>query len=259
MSSFTLQGSAYITGAGSGIGRAVAHAFVKNGVSQIALGDINEQTAQETADQLKSINKDVNAIAIQVDVANEDSVKASIETATAAFGRIDFAVNNAGINGPLGLASDVSFEDWKKTIDINLSGVWLCQRAEITQMLLQEPVSTRQYRGAIVNVSSMLGINGIWSETPPTAYSACKHGIVGLTKTDANTVASKGIRINAICPGFVSTPILKLALDMGYMDEQIAATPMKRVATPEEVADGIVFLVSPASSFMTGSALVMDG
>jgi NAD(P)-dependent dehydrogenase (short-subunit alcohol dehydrogenase family) len=116
----------------------VAHAFVKNGVSQIALGDINEQTAQETADQLKSINKDVNAIAIQVDVANEDSVKASIETATAAFGRIDFAVNNAGINGPLGLASDVSFEDWKKTIDINLSGVWLCQRAEITQMLLQE-------------------------------------------------------------------------------------------------------------------------
>jgi NAD(P)-dependent dehydrogenase (short-subunit alcohol dehydrogenase family) len=116
----------------------VAHAFVKNGVSQIALGDINEQTAQETANQLKSINKDVNAIAIQVDVANEDSVKASIETATAAFGRIDFAVNNAGINGPLALASDVSFEDWKKTIDINLSGVWLCQRAEITQMLLQE-------------------------------------------------------------------------------------------------------------------------
>lgn len=116
----------------------MAHAFVKNGVSQIALGDINEETAQETVDQLKAINKDVNAIAIHVDVANEDSVKAAIDTTTAAFGRIDFAVNNAGITGPLGLASDVSFEDWKKTIDINLSGVWLCQRAEITQMLLQE-------------------------------------------------------------------------------------------------------------------------
>ena len=116
----------------------MAHAFVQNGVSQIAIGDINEQTAQETVDQLKEINKDVNAIAIKLDVANEQSVNAAIETATAAFGRIDFAVNNAGINGPLGLAADVSFEDWKKTIDINLNGVWLCQRAEITQMLRQE-------------------------------------------------------------------------------------------------------------------------
>ncbi|KAM5357648.1 hypothetical protein ACJZ2D_016050 [Fusarium nematophilum] len=199
--------------------------------------DVDRESLTKTVDDFKSRYNDVEVYQKVIDIASEGAVQAAADETMARFGRIDIAVNNAGISGPRGPATDINFMDWKAAIDVNLHGLWLCQRAEISQMLKQEAVDSRRGRGTIVNMASMYGTVGISSPQPATAYAASKHAVVGLTKTDASTFAEHGIRINAICPGYVETPLLRAATQAGNMDGEIAKTPMKRLGTVEEIVD----------------------
>jgi len=254
-----LKGVAYITGAGSGIGQYTAYAFARHGVKRMALTDIRPENLQNTIDKLKKDAPDVEVEAIQMDAAKEEDVNRSIEQTVKRFGSLDYAVNNAGIAGPSRGTADVEFAEWQKLMDVNLNGVWLCQRAQLRQMLKQDVKSLREGRGVIVNVASMLGTVASAPVTPATAYTASKHGVMGLTKTDAIFYAPQNIRINAICPGYVETPLLQSASAAGAMDLELKKVPMGRLAKMEEIADAIVFLSSPMSSFMCGAGLLVDG
>ncbi|OAL39450.1 hypothetical protein AYO20_01320 [Fonsecaea nubica] len=185
-----LRGTAFVTGAGSGIGRATAVCLAQHGVSNLALGDVDTKRLEETKADLVAQGLAVQVILIELDVSNEDAVREAIEKTVAAFGRIDYAVNNAGVAGPMGRAENVAFAEWRRLLDVNLNGVWLCQRAEIQAMLKQDLRaigSRRPYspgaRGVIVNVASILGLMGASGTSPVTVYSAAKHAVMGLTKT----------------------------------------------------------------------------
>lgn len=196
-----------------------------------------------------------------MDTSKEDSVQSAIDQTVKTFGRIDIAVNNAGIGGKAKPTAEGDFADWQRVISVNLHGVWLCQRAQIRHMLQQEPLvpPPRGSRGVIVNVASMLGLVASSPTTPACEYTASKHGVVGLTRTDGVAYASQGIRINAICPGYIATPLLKSATARGVMAGEMAKVPQGRLGEMEEIADSIVYLSSPMSSFMTGATLAVDG
>ncbi|EOD48442.1 Short-chain dehydrogenase/reductase SDR [Neofusicoccum parvum] len=200
-------------------------------------------------------------LALQVDVSNEESVEAGVSQTVSRFGRIDFAVNCAGVTGTLGGSPDVTLEQWNKHLSVNLTGVWLCQRAEIRQMLQQEPRGERYGRGSIINVSSVHGFASSPSYVAAGAYVSAKHAVVGLTRTEATLYGSKGIRINAICPGYIDTPLLDAAKTKTGLIEKIVNenTAVKRLGTMEEVGDSIMFLASPLSSYMVGSSMLVDG
>ncbi|TKA64397.1 hypothetical protein B0A49_08618 [Cryomyces minteri] len=257
-----LRGAAFVTGAGSGIGQYTAFALARYGVKQIAIADINPVSLRSTLEQLKSRNANVEILPLELDVSSESSIDQAISTVVSQFGRLDYAINNAGIAGPAQASTDFRPSEWQKLLDVNLTGVWLCQRPELRQMMKQQPLhpdDVRQGRGVIVNVASMLGLVASSPNTPATAYTASKHGVLGLTKTDAVMYAPHGIRLNAICPGYVETPLLKAATQSGIMAKEIEKVPMGRLAKMEEIADSIVYLASPLSSYMTGSGLVVDG
>ncbi|KAF7187784.1 Levodione reductase [Pseudocercospora fuligena] len=256
-----VRGTAFITGAGSGIGQYTAYALAKHGVKRLALCDIRPEALEDTNDRLKTNHQDVEVLNVEMDTSREDSVKSAINQTVKAFDRIDIAINNAGIGGTPKPSHENTLEDFQKVVSINLNGVWLCQRSQILQMLKQEPLSPapRGSRGVIVNVASMLGLVASSPGTPACAYTATKHGVMGLTKTDAVTYAKDGIRINAICPGYIATPLLKSATAAGVMNEEVAKVPMGRLGEMEEIADAIAFLSSEMSSFMCGSGLVVDG
>lgn len=254
-----MKGSAFITGAASGIGQATAFAFAKHGIKRLVLTDVNRNNLLSTSSEIKSHFPDVQIESMEVDVCDEKAVESSVEEAVKKLGRIDVGVNVAGIGGA-GKKTDESEEaDWAKVIDVNLNGVWRSQRAQLRAMLKQENLGLREGRGNIINVSSMYGLVAPPSYIPASPYTAAKHGVVGLTKSDAIAYAAQGIRINAICPGYVNTPLLKEAAVSGAMDSEIAKTPMQRMADVDEIADSIVFLASPMASFMTGASLVVDG
>ncbi|KAN0119186.1 short chain dehydrogenase/ reductase [Hyaloscypha variabilis] len=275
-----LSGVALITGGASGIGRATSLALVSHGVRRLGILDIDMVKAEETALELKSKFPDVEVILVHADMANEESVITGINKIVQNFGRIDYAVNNAGVGGKLGPTTEISGSDFRSTIDINLIGLWVCQREEIRHMLKQEPLengSAVRNRGVIVNMSSMLGAVGTCAETPAAAYCArqdiltpewksvtytrfSKHGIVAITKSDANYYGPENIRINAICPGFVSTPPMLHALRQSeIMKAELQKVPLRRFAKPEEIAEGVCFLASPMSGYMCGAAMLMDG
>ncbi|KAL9086390.1 MAG: hypothetical protein Q9165_007176 [Trypethelium subeluteriae] len=254
-----LEGTAFITGAASGIGRATAFAFAKYGAQKLALADVNLDGLAQTASELKSHDSRLNIIYFHVDVTEEGSIENAIAKTVDRHGRVDFAVNCAGVGGPAGLSPNIAVADWKKLLDINLTGVWTCQKHELAQMMKQDVVGPRQGRGCIVNVASMYGTIGTSLNTPAAAYAASKHGVLGLTKTDALHFAKDGIRINAICPGYVATPLVQGIIPDELMQKEYDKTPMGRPAEPEEIADSIIYLASPMSSFMTGSGLVIDG
>lgn len=193
-----------------GIGQATALAFARYGVRQLALCDIRPEAIAQTTQKLKDHHKDVEILSLDADTSHEADVDRAVEHTAKHFGRLDIAVNNAGINGKAAGSDQLEFEDWRKTMSVNLDGVWLCQRAEIRQMLKQEPLdqAPKGGRGIIVNVASMLGLVAASPSTPAVAYTASKHGVMGLTKTDAVMYAPKGIRINAVCPGYIATPLL---------------------------------------------------
>ncbi|EXJ63303.1 uncharacterized protein A1O5_11624 [Cladophialophora psammophila CBS 110553] len=257
-----LEGVALVSGAGSGIGRATSLAFVRHGIKQLALLDIDTAGMAATRKLIFELNDNVEVLEIQADLSNEKAIVDAVQKVTKTFGQINIAVNNVGIGGPICATSEMGVEDYRKVVDLDLIGLWIAQREEIRQMLRQEPrgqsPETRS-RGVIVNLSSTYGHVAPSGTTPAPPYIACKHGVLGMTKMDANSYAKDGIRINAICPGFVNTPAFKAAVQQGVMQDELKKVPMGRFAEPSEIAEAISFLVSPMSSYMSGANLVVDG
>ena len=237
-----------VTGGSSGIGRAAATRFAEEG-SSVVVADVDEEGGQETVDLIEDDGGEATFVA--VDVSDADEVEAMVETAVDTYGGLDYAFNNAGIEGKNTPASDQPMENWDRVIGINLTGVFLCMRAQIPTML-------DSGGGAIVNTSSVAGVVGFPGLAP---YVASKHGVIGLTKTAAVEYSGEGVRVNAICPGVIETPMVDRAgTDSPEMIEQtIAATPIGRLGEPEEIGDAAVWLCSDDASFVTGEAFVVDG
>jgi NAD(P)-dependent dehydrogenase (short-subunit alcohol dehydrogenase family) len=239
---------ALITGAGSGIGRATSVIFGREG-ARLVLADVAEPGGQETLRMVKDSGAD--AIFVRTDVSKSQDVEAVVSKAVETFGRLDCAFNNAGIGGAGKLMHEYSEEEWNRVIAINLTGVWLCMKAEITQML-------KQGGGAIVNTSSIMGLTGA-IRVP--AYTAAKHGVTGLTKAAALEYGRHGIRINAVCPAPIYTPMLMSAFEKRPDIEQRYARsePMKRLGQPEEVGEAVAWLCSERASYVTGLPMPVDG
>ena len=236
---------ALVTGGVSGIGRATVVEFAQGG-AKVVVADM--QDGKKLVAEIKKAGGE--AIYIKCDVSKEAEVKAMIQKTVKMYGRLDYAVNNAGTEGAQTPLQDLTEDLWQRTIDINLKGVWLCMKYEIPEML-------KQGKGAIVNTSSIAGVIGFQNSA---AYVASKHGVVGLTKVAALENAQTGIRVNAVCPGLIKTPMLERAFTSPEMEQAyISAVPMKRLGRPEEIADSIIHLCSDASSLITGHALVIDG
>jgi NAD(P)-dependent dehydrogenase (short-subunit alcohol dehydrogenase family) len=237
---------ALVTGASFGIGRATAVAFAAAG-AKVVIADCVADS--ETLKNIQSMGGE--AIFIKCDVSNEESVKAMIDIALQQFGRLDYAFNNAGIEGLSAPTHECTNENWENTININLKGVWLCMKYEIPQML-------KQKKGAIVNNASIAGLVG-FPNIP--AYVASKHGIIGLTKNAALEYAKQGIRVNAVCPGVIKTPMIdRFTGKNKEVEKQFeSAEPIGRLGRPEEVAETVTWLCSDGSSFVTGHAMAVDG
>ncbi len=237
---------ALLTGAGSGIGRATAQIFTREG-ARLVLADVVEAGGQETLQMVKASGAD--AIFVKTDVSKSQEVEALVAKAVETYGRLDCAFNNAGIGGKSVLTHECSEEEWNRVLAVNLTGVWLCMKAEITQML-------KQGSGAIVNTSSIMGLTGA-IRVP--AYTAAKHGVVGITKAAALEYARHGI--NAVCPAPIYTPMLMRAFEKRPdIEERYArAEPMKRIGQPEEVGEAVAWLCSDRASYMTGLPMPVDG
>jgi NAD(P)-dependent dehydrogenase (short-subunit alcohol dehydrogenase family) len=240
---------ALVTGAAAGIGLATARAFAKAG-AKVVLADKSEDMAAQAADALKSEGHDV--MALGVDVADPAAVAGMVERAVAAFGRLDVAFNNAGVITRHIETAELSLEEWNRVMATNLTGTFLCMQAEIRQML-------KQGGGTIVNCSSIGGLRGV-AGLP--AYIASKHGVVGLTKAAALEYCRKDIRINAVCPGQIATPMNDWLTngDKQMEAEMIEKTqPIGRLGSAEEIADAVLWLASPNASFMVGATVSVDG
>jgi len=239
---------ALITGAGSGIGRATSMIFAREG-ARLMLADIVEAGGRETVRMVKELGAE--AIFLKTDVAKFADVDAVVAKAIDTYGRLDCAFNNAGIGGAGRLTHEYSEDEWNRVIAINLTGVWLCMKAELTQML-------KQGSGSIVNTSSIMGLTGA-IRVP--AYTAAKHGVAGLTKAAALEYGRHGIRINAVCPAPIYTPLLMTAFEKRPDVEARYARsePLKRIGQPEEVGEEVAWLCSDRASYVTGLPMPVDG
>lgn len=239
---------ALVTGAGSGIGRATALVFAREG-AKVVVSDIVAEGGQETVRLIQ--DRGGAAVFVKADVSKGAEVEALIQHVVATYGRLDCAHNNAGIEGKAARIVDDTDENWDRIIAINLTGVRLCMKYEIQQMLTQRS-------GAIVNTASGAGLVGIRGSS---AYVASKHGVIGLTKTAALECAKAGIRVNAVCPGVIQTPMVERITQAAPRSAEAlaAAHPMGRTGRPEEIAEAVVWLCSEAASFVTGHALSVDG
>src|SRR5437016_3192699 len=242
---------ALITGGASGIGRVTALTFAREG-AKLIIADMNEEGGQQTVHMITENGGE--AIFVKTDVTQATAVEALISKAVETYGRLDCAYNNAGISGTgiagthRALTADYPDERWHQVIAINLTGVWLCVKYEIAQML-------QQGGGAIVNTASVAGLVGL---PYASAYVASKHGVIGLTKTAALEYAQQGIRVNCVCPGYIQTPMTESALRDPARQAQITARPMGRVGTPAEIAEAVVWLCSDAASLGTGHTMTVD-
>ena len=239
---------ALVTGAGSGIGRATALVFAREG-AKVVVSDIVVEGGQETVQQIEAAGGE--AIFVKADVSQAADVEALITQTVETYGRLDCAFNNAGIEGGMKLTIDCTKEEFDRTIAVNLTGVWLCMKYEIQQMLSQGS-------GAIVNTASAAGLVGFPSLPD---YVASKHGVVGLTKTAALEYAKSGIRVNAVCPGVIQTPMVERGaqLSPGFDELAVSMEPVGRFGQPAEVGEAVVWLCSDAASFVTGHPMAVDG
>jgi NAD(P)-dependent dehydrogenase (short-subunit alcohol dehydrogenase family) len=235
---------ALVTGGASGIGRASALAFAREG-ARVAVADINNDGGNETLKQIEAMGG--QAIFVTTDVTSASDVQHLVDRTVEAFGRLDCAHNNAGILGAPAKTADCPEEEWDRIVAINLKGVFLCMRVEIPQMLAQGG-------GAIVNTASSAGLTGM-ARMP--AYVASKHGVAGVTKAAALDYAKSNIRVNAVCPGFIDTPLVQRAgATQAGADKYV---PTGRIGRPEEIAEAVVWLCSDAASYVTGHAMAIDG
>lgn len=240
--------TAMVTGGGSGLGRATAILFAKNN-AKVVVSDVNVDGGEETVRLITDAGG--TAVFIFCDVGNENEVDSLIAKTISDYGSIDFAVNNAGIGGKWLPTHKYPTENFKQVMEVNTMGVFYCMRAEINEML-------KQGKGAIVNVSSVGGLSGFPNNV---AYATSKHAVIGLTKTAGLEYAKHGVRVNAVCPVFTRTPMVEsiFLLDPTMEQKLESAIPMKRYGKPEEIADAIVWLCSDSSSFITATAMPIDG
>lgn len=246
---YNFQGQvALVTGASAGIGLAAAQAFAKAGAT-VVLADINEKELTAVTKELTAAGH--QALAIVCDVSNEAQVASMIEKTVATFGKLDMAFNNAGIAGPSGPLVDETEQEFDIVNAINFKGVWACMKHELKQMQLQGS-------GAIVNCSSLGGLVG---QDGRNAYHGTKHGVLGLTKSAGLEFAARGIRVNAVCPGVIDTPMLADLKERSpeAMAEVLREQPIGRLGLTSEIAEAVLWLCSPAASFVVGAALPVDG
>ena len=243
----TLSGkSALVTGAGMGIGRAIALAFARGGVG-VVVADVNTSAGEETVGLIQEAGG--QAVFVECNVANKEDVQKMVEPAVSQFGQLDYAINNAGIH----TVAPVPFTElddalWDRLMNVNLKGVFLCMKEELRQM-------EKQGGGAIVNIASLAGIS---VDPVDTIYTASKHGVMGLTKAVAFEYVKKGVRINAVCPAPVNTPMLQSA-PQEVQQMLSSMLPMGRPATPDEIVGAVMYLCSDAATYVTGTGLVIDG
>lgn len=239
---------AFVTGGVMGMGLAAVKAFAEEGAS-IAVVDYKKEALEGV---VRDLNKEgFTAIAIHCDVSDEEQVKAAVAKTVKELGSLDVAFNNAGIQSPAIELPDLTTEEYRRILRINLDGAFFCMKYQLEQM-------RKQGSGAIVNNSSLGGLVGVPGRA---AYHATKHGIVGMTKSTALEFAERGIRINAVCPGIIDTPMVSdmLKNETGVMQEMMRDVPAKRLGTAEEVANAVIWLCSSKASFVTGHALAVDG
>ena len=265
-----VPGYALVTGAASGIGKACALTLAREGAAGVAILDLDrnalvkvyEEIVRQQSDQGR--NKDCRVLICDADVTNENQVNKAVDETAKHFGRIDYVVNAAGIaKKHQGGAAFAETAHWQRVLDVNLTGTFFVLRAAAKIMLKQEPIKSAidgrpLQRGSIVNFGSILGAVGV---PMSTAYTAAKHGVLGLTRTASEDYAGLGLRINAICPGYVETPMtMGSELVKKAMDERVATSvPMRRMGQPQEIADGVVYLCGGRSSFVCGTGLFVDG
>ncbi|TDZ13930.1 3-oxoacyl-[acyl-carrier-protein] reductase FabG [Colletotrichum spinosum] len=271
-----VPGFALITGAASGIGRACANAFAQEGCAGIALFDVNAEALAlvkaEIEEKINGQHQNGSKVVVQriqlltypLDISNESQVNQVVADAASKFGRLDYVVNAAGIAMKhAGGAAFAKTDDWQRILDVNLNGTFYVLRAAAQIMLKQDPIASSidgrpLQRGSIVNFGSIQGVVGI---TLSTAYTTTKHAVIGLTRTASEDYAKDGLRVNAICPGYTETPMTtKNPEVLKAMEERVAsAVPMQRMGHAKEIADGVLYLAGGRSSFVTGSALMVDG
>ncbi|KPM42582.1 hypothetical protein AK830_g4009 [Neonectria ditissima] len=254
-----LPGVALITGAGgTGIGAAVAKAFARSGCARLAITDINETTLAQTRQAILQINADAQVLSLPGDISDEAFVSSMASAVAAAFSRLDYAVNCAGILGESLRSTETGTAAFDLITRVNYRGSWLCSRAALAQMLKQEPLDEHpEQRGAVVNIASQLGIVARPGAAP---YCASKAAIISMTRADAIDYSADGIRINCVCPGVIESPMTTGSEEVTRrLKPAIDIAPMRRMGRPDEVANAVLFLCSSQASFIQGHALVVDG
>jgi NAD(P)-dependent dehydrogenase (short-subunit alcohol dehydrogenase family) len=236
---------AFITGAGSGIGRATAIAFAAEG-ARVAILDRTEDALHDTADAIRNVDGEVLALAC--DVSKPEEVATAVARTVERFGQLDIAFNNAGVENKAAPVAEIELDEWDRILDINLRGTFVCMKHELAQMV-------RQGNGVVINTSSGAGIRGV---AGGAAYAASKHAIIGLTKSAALDYAKSNIRVNAILPGNIETPMMD-RFTGGDIQKAIDLEPVGRLGKPEEIADAVLWMSADLSAFVTGASISVDG